>query len=89
MRVERLSRIVFTPLEDGAGVLLNLETQCYYNLNKTGASIWLGIEAKTPNSLDEIVTAICEQFDVAEDAALIDTRAFLEHLARFKMVRLV
>jgi hypothetical protein len=79
---------VFTPLEDGAGVLLNLETQCYYNLNKTGAAIWQGIEAKASNSLDEIVTALCEQFDVGEDAASIDARAFLEHLARFKMVRL-
>ena len=88
MRVERLSQTVFTPLEDGTGVLLNLETRCYYNLNKTGASVWRGIEAQGSISLDEIAAAICKQFDVAEDAARIDLRAFLEHLARFNMVRL-
>jgi hypothetical protein len=88
MRVERLSPTVFTPLEDGTGVLLNLETRCYYNLNKTGAAVWRDIEGKGSISLEDIATAICDRFDVAQDAARIDLRAFLEHLARFNMVRL-
>jgi len=88
MRIERLSQTVFTPLEDGTGVLLNLETRCYYNLNKTGAAVWRDLEAKGSRSLDQIVAAICKQFDVVEDAARIDLRAFLEHLTRFNMIRL-
>ena len=88
MRIERLSPTVFTPLEDGTGVVLNLQTRCYYNLNKTGAAVWRDIEAQGSISLDEIIAGICKRFDVVEDAARIDLRAFLEHLARFNMVRL-
>jgi len=88
MRAEKLSQTVFTPLEDGTGVLLNLGTLCYYNLNKTGAAVWRDIEARPGVSLDEIVASICEKFDVAADAAQIDARAFIEHLARFKMIRI-
>lgn len=87
MRVEKLSKTVFTPLEDGTGVLLNLETLCYYNLNKTGVAMWRQIEAKPGLTLDDIAAAISERFDVEADAALIDARAFVEHLARFKIVR--
>ncbi len=88
MRVEKLSQTVFTPLEDGAGVLLDLETLCYYRLNITGVAVWRGIEAQAGLALDEIVASLCENFDVAQDAARIDARAFVEHLARFKMVRI-
>lgn len=88
MRVEKLSKIVFTPLEDGTGVLLNLQTLLYYNLNKTGAAVWQEINTKPAPTLDEIAAAISERFDVEPDAALIDARAFIEHLARFKMVRI-
>jgi len=88
MRVEKLAQTVFTLLEDGAGVLLNLDTLCYYNLNRTGAAVWRDLEANTSRSLEEIVAVICDRFEVAEEAARIDARAFVEHLARFKMVRI-
>jgi len=86
MRVEKLAQTVFTALEDGTGVLLNLETLCYYKLNKTGAAAWRQIE--TGSSLDEIAAGLSERFQVERDAAQIDARAFVEHLARFKMVRI-
>jgi hypothetical protein len=89
MRVEKLSQTVFTSLEDGAGVLLNLETLCYYNLNRSGAAVWREIDAKPGLSLDDIASSISERFDVTPDAARIDARAFVEHLARFKVVRIV
>jgi hypothetical protein len=88
MRVEKLSKAVFTPLEDGTGVLLNLQTLCYYNLNKTGVAVWVEIDAKPGLTVDEIAASISERFDVEADAALIDARAFIEHLARFKIVRI-
>lgn len=88
MRVEKLAQTVFTALEDGTGVLLNLETLCYYKLNKTGAAAWRQIEAGAGSSLDEIAASISERFQVDRDAAQIDVRAFVEHLARFKVVRI-
>jgi hypothetical protein len=88
MRVEKLSKTVFTPLEDGTGVLLNLETLCYYNLNKTGVVAWGAIDAKPGLTVDEIAASISQRFDIEADAAVIDARAFIEHLARFKIVRI-
>jgi hypothetical protein len=88
MRIEKLSSTVFTPLDDGTGVLLNLDTLLYYSLNRTGAAVWREIENKQVVALEEAVATLCGRFAVAEDAAQIDLRAFLEHLARFNMVRL-
>jgi hypothetical protein len=46
MHIEKLQPTVFTPLDDGTGVLLNLQTLLYYSLNKTGAAVWQQIEEK-------------------------------------------
>jgi len=89
MHVEKLASTVFTPLENGAGVLLNLNTLCYYNLNKTGVAVWKLLEEAKTVGLDEITRRICERFDVEQDAAQIDLKAFVEHLARFNMVTIV
>lgn len=86
MRIEKISSTVFTPLENGDGVLLNMDTLGYYSLNKTGVAVWRMFEERGTLDLDEIASAICQRFDVAEDAAEIDLRAFVEHLARFGMV---
>jgi len=88
MRIHKLPSTVFTPLEDGTAVLLNLQTLAYYSLNKTAASIWRLIEEKNGLTLDDVVSSICARFEVAEDAARIDLRAFVEHLARFQMVKI-
>jgi hypothetical protein len=87
MYIEKLQPTVFTPLDDGTGVLLNLQTLLYYSLNKTGAAVWQQIEEKRALTLDEVVASTCERFEVTEEAARIDLRAFVEHLARFQMVQ--
>jgi hypothetical protein len=87
MRVEKLSPTVFTPLEDGTGVLLNLETLSYYSLNRSAAAVWQELEKNSPSALDDLVRMICERFDVDQDAAHREVGAFVELLERFKMVR--
>jgi hypothetical protein len=74
MQVEKLPSTVFTPLENGTGVLLNLSTLCYYSLNKTGVAVWKVLEENNAAA--------------SEDAAQIDLRAFVDHLARFNMVEI-
>jgi len=86
MRIDRIPSTVFTSLENGNGVLLNMDTLCYYSLNKTGVAVWKQLEQKNSVALEDITRSICERFDVTEDAAQIDLRAFVEHLARFQMV---
>ena len=88
MVIEKLNPTVFTPLEDETAVLLNLETRYYYNLNRTGATIWQQIESSATTTLDDIVLAICRQFEVDEQTARRETTAFLERLEHLKMIRL-
>ena len=88
MRIEKSSSTVFTPLEDGAGVLLNLDTLLYYSLNRTGAVIWQQIEEGKTVTLDDLIRTICERFDVDEESARMTLSAFINQLEEFKMVRL-
>jgi hypothetical protein len=88
MIIEKSSSTVFTPLEDETAVLLNLETRYYYNLNRTGAAIWQQIEKNAQTTLDDLVLAICQQFEVDEQTAREEANTFLERLNQFKMVRL-
>ena len=88
MIIEKSSSTVFTPLEDETAVLLNLETRYYYNLNRTGAAIWQQIEKTPQTTLDDLVMAICQQFEVDEQTAREEANTFLERLKQFKMVRI-
>jgi hypothetical protein len=88
MQVEKLPSTVFTPLENGTGVLLNLSTLCYYSLNKTGVAVWKVLEENNAAAIEDMTKRVCERFEVSEDAAQIDLRAFVDHLARFNMVEI-
>src|SRR5215831_15007228 len=89
MIVEKSPQTVFTPLEDGSGVLLNLQTLFYYNLNRTGAVLWQEIERSGQPTLNSLIEAVCKRFDVSEDGARQEILAFVERLKEFKMVRVV
>jgi hypothetical protein len=87
MRIEKSSQTVFTPLADGTGVLLNLETLFYYNLNHTGSLLWQQIEAGNALTLDDLLGPTCERFDVDEASARQLINAFIQQLEQFKLIR--
>lgn len=87
MQIEKASPTVFTPLDDGTGVLLNLNTLFYYSLNRTGAALWQQIEERRAVSLDDLLRKTRERFEVSEDAARPLVIQFIEQLENLKMVR--
>jgi hypothetical protein len=87
MRIEKLSQTVFTPLADGTGVLLNLDTLFYYSLNPTGSILWQEIEASKDLNFDDLLRSACERFDVDEASAQPFISKFIERLEQFKMIR--
>ena len=89
MIVEKSPLTVFTPLDDGTGVLLNLETLFYYNLNRTGVALWQEIDRSNSATLKALIESTCRRFDVPEDGARRDIVEFIERLKEFKMVRVV
>jgi len=80
------SPAVFTKLDDGTGVLLNLDTLCYYSLNRTGATLWQQIESSEAFTLDDLLRSTCDRFDVDEAAARKEIDAFVERLRQFHMI---
>ena len=86
MQIEKASPTVFTPLADGTGVLLNLDTLFYYSLNRTGSVLWQRIEEGVV-TLDELLRDTGERFEVSEDTARSLVIKFIEQLEIFKMIR--
>jgi len=86
MNIRKASPTVFTPLEDGSAVLLNLQTLFYYNLNRSAAVLWKQIE--TQDSLDdsELVRGACQRFDFDEARAHSDVQDFLQKLREYRFV---
>jgi len=63
---------------DGETVLLNLDNGFYYTLNRVGSVIWeLCASEKT---LEEVLAAIYERFDVTKDVAREDLVALVTRL---------
>ena len=79
---------MFTPLDDGRAVLLNLETLFYYRLNRTGAILWQQIEESKSIMLEDLVRGTCERFDVDEEGARRSVSSFVERLEEYKMVHI-
>lgn len=88
MHIERRSPTVFTPLDDGTGVLLNLDTLLYFSLNRTGAVLWQQIEEGKAATLDDLVQVACDRFEVAEQEARLLIGEFAERLEQLKMIKL-
>ena len=88
MQINKSPATVFTPLDDGTGVLLNKETKSTYSLNRTGSMLWKLLEEVSAVALDDLVLITCERFDVNEDDARLALLAFVDRLERYKMVRL-
>jgi hypothetical protein len=63
---------------DGQAVILLAEDSTLNTLNAVGTLIWESADGKTPVST--IVARVCEAFDVDQERAERDTRAFVEKL---------
>jgi hypothetical protein len=88
MVIQKLPAAVFTSLDDGTGVLLNLDTLVYYSLNRTGASTWQRIQQESAVEFDELVRRLVETYEVSESDARRHLGEFVERLDRFNMIRI-
>ena len=88
MLITKSAPTVFTPLEDGTGVLLNLDTLNYYSLNHTGILLWKLLEEVKSVALEDLILLTCERFEVSEDDARLALLAFVDDLERYDIVRL-
>jgi hypothetical protein len=86
MIIRKACPTVFTNLDDGTAVLLNLTTLLYYNLNRTAAVIWREIEHKKSVDLAELVQLLSARYDVEDRVASNHLVSFLGKLAEYGVV---
>ena len=74
-------KCLLTELEDGTGVVLNLETKFYHTLNATAVTLWRTIEqgARTDG---ELASKLVSEFQVDEAQALADVAIALLEFER-------
>ncbi len=61
-------QIVATDFQDGAGVLVDLQTKHYFQLNETAMLVWRGLEKR--QTLSQIADEICARYDVTPQHAM-------------------
>lgn len=69
----------------GETVILQFDSGEYYNLNEVGSFIWELLQKK-PHSLAELLTEVCENFDVYSSDCEKDIQLLLHDLDNEKLV---
>jgi hypothetical protein len=75
---------VASQVVNGEAVLLDIERGEYFSLNSVGTRIWELCDGT--RSATEIVSVICDEFDVAEDVVTADAQEILDELEKVQLV---
>ena len=80
-----IKSVVATQLDEGDGVLVDLDTKQYFQLNETAMLIWRAIENGRP--MDQIVEEIVTTYAVSDEHALASAKSLLSRLQNHKLIR--
>jgi Coenzyme PQQ synthesis protein D (PqqD) len=83
-KIQLHPQVVDTELDDGAMVLLHLDSKTYFSLNLSGERIWQGL--KQGLSLREISQRLQEEFDVDQENANRSVLDLVNELCEQKLV---
>ena len=79
------SHVVYTEFDGREAVLVDLNTKRYYTLNETAMLIWQGLDRGKTTS--EIVSEICEHYDVTAEHATASVQRLVESLAAHRLLQ--
>ncbi len=74
-------KCLLTELEDGTGVVLNLETKFYHTLNSTAVALWKALQQGLCTD-QELARLLASEFEVDEARALSDVEVALREFER-------
>ena len=80
-----LEHIIASHLEDGDGVLVDLNTRQYYQLNESAMLIWQALEGGLP--FGQIVEKIMSVYSVSPERATASAQTLLRQLEKRQLVR--
>jgi hypothetical protein len=76
--------IVFTEFDGTAGILVDLNTKKYYQLNETATLIWKGIANKSP--IVEIANRLTISYEVTPEDAQRNVQSIVQQFRDYKLI---
>jgi coenzyme PQQ synthesis protein D (PqqD) len=76
-------QIVSTLFDDGDGVLVDLDTKRYYQLNESAMMVWNGLEKA--QTVSEIASRFTSAFDVSPERARNSVEKVLQKFQSFNL----
>ena len=76
--------VVVTDFDGGEGILVDLNTKRYYQLNETAMIVWRGLEQG--KTLTEIVDDVTTAYDVDAAHATASVQRLLDNFQTYKLV---
>ena len=76
--------VVVTDFDGGEGILVDLNTKRYYQLNETAMIVWRGLEQG--KSIGEIVADFTSSYEVEPDRATLSVQRLLDSFQIYKLV---
>jgi hypothetical protein len=79
-----LEHVVSTAFDGGEGVLVDLNTKQYYQLNGTAMLVWRGLERG--RALAEIVDEMTAEYEITPERARASVERILKNFESLKLV---
>ena len=76
--------VVVTDFDGGEGILVDLNTKKYFQLNETAMVVWKGLEQG--KSVGEIADDIVATYEVAHDNATRSVERILDNFQTYKLL---
>lgn len=76
--------VVATDFDGGEGILVDLNTKKYYQLNETAMIVWKGLEQG--KSTRDIAAEITSNYEVALDQATLSVERIVDNFQSYKLV---
>ena len=76
--------VVATDFDGGEGILVDLNTKKYYQLNETAMIVWKGLEKG--KNMSEIADDITSVYEVALDKARVSVERIVDNFQTYKLL---
>ena len=76
--------VVATDFDGGEGILVDLNTKKYYQLNETAMVVWKGLEKG--KTVGEIVDDLTAAYEVAPEKAILSVQRIVDNFESYKLV---
>ena len=76
--------VVVTDFDGGEGILVDLNTKKYFQLNETAMIVWKGLEKG--QTMGEIAADITSSYEVALDRAQVSVERIVDNFQTYKLL---